>query len=61
MTVLEHTTSVEYVTVLVLSTNVDVLISQKAIVTVTETNLTLLMSVVATVLLTLTLTESATT
>ena len=41
MTVLEHMTSVEYVTVLVLSTSVDVLTSQKETVTVTATSLML--------------------
>ena len=51
-------TSVEYVTDLVPSTSVDVLTSQREIVTVTETSLTLLAYVVATVQLTLTLTES---
>ena len=50
-------TSVEYVTDLVPSTSVDVLTSQREIVTVTETSLTLLAYVVATVQLTLTLTE----
>ena len=38
---LERMTSVEYVTVLALSTNVDVLISQRETVTVMVTNLTL--------------------
>ena len=41
--------------------SVDVLISQREIVTVTETSLTFLASVVATVLLTLTLMEFVTT
>ena len=40
-TVLEHTTSVVYVTVLALSTSVDVLIFQRETVTVMVTSLTL--------------------
>ena len=40
-TVLEHTTNVEYVTVLELSTNVVVLISQRETVTVMVTSLML--------------------
>ena len=40
-TVLERMTSVEYVTVLALSTSVDVLISQRETVTVMVTSLTL--------------------
>ena len=54
-------TSVEYVTDLEPSTNVDVLISQRETVTVTETSLTPSGDVVATVQLMLTLTESVTT